>query len=39
MEAGKKPLLRPTLSSQKKINTDSMDKKLSKIEIYYRYHD
>ena len=37
MEAGKKQLQKPALSSHKKINIDSIDKKLSKIEIYYRY--
>ena len=37
MEPSKKPIQKPLLSSQKKISTDSYEKKLSKIDIYYRY--
>ena len=37
MEPSKKPLPKPFLSSQKKISTDPYEKKLSKIDIYYRY--
>ena len=37
MEPSKKPLPKPLLSSQKKISTDPYEKKLSKIDIYYRY--